>query len=90
MATTKQAKAAYQKEYNARPEEKERRRNLGKQRYKAEKEGKVKKGQDMVHPKGSKPTDMNAKPGNRSKNRSQGGKIGNRAGKAAGGRKSAR
>lgn len=88
MASTKTAKAKYQRQYNARPEEKERRRNLGKQRYKAEKNGTVGKGQDMVHPKGSKATAMNAKPGDRSKNRSAGGKKGNRAGKAAGGRKS--
>lgn len=80
MATTKQAKAAYQKKYNATPEAKKKRAADNK----ARRELGLKKGD---------PRDASRKNGkwvkeHRSTNRSRGGKKGNRAGKAAGGRKS--
>ena len=82
MATTKQAKAAYQKKYNAKPAAKKKRAADNK----ARKELGLKKGD---------PRDASRKGGkfvaeHRSTNRSRGGKKGNRAGKAAGGRKSTR
>lgn len=83
MATTAQAKAAYQKKYNARPEAKKKRAADNRARRKLG----LKKGD---------PRDASRQPGggfkaeHRSSNRSRGGKVGNRAGKARGGRKSSR
>ena len=82
MATTKQAKAAYQKKYNATPKAKKKRAADNKAR------------KDLGLKKGDK-RDASRKGGgfvaeDRSANRSRGGKKGNRAGKAAGGRKSSR
>ena len=59
-------KAAYDKAFNARPEQKRDRAEHGRARYKAEKEGKVKANQDMVRGKGGK-----LRAGNRSRNRAQ-------------------
>ena len=81
MATTKQAKAAYQKKYNATPKAKKKRAEDNKAR------------RDLGLKKGD-PRDASRQPGggfkaeHRSANRSRGGKVGNRAGKARGGRKS--
>lgn len=79
---TKQAKAAYQKKYNATPEAKRKRAEDNK----ARRELGLKKGD---------PRDASRKGGkfvaeHRSSNRSRGGKSGDKAGKAAGGRKSRR
>ena len=81
MATTKQAKAAYQKKYNATAKAKKKRAADNK----ARKELGLKKGdsRDASRQKGG-----GFKAESRSTNRSRGGKIGNKAGKAAGGRKS--
>ena len=82
MATTKQAKAKYQKAYNATPAAKKKRAEDNRKR----KELGLKKGDTRdASKKGGKYVAEN-----RSANRSRGGKIGNRAGKAAGGRKSRR
>lgn len=82
MATTKEAKARYQKMYNARPENKKKRAADNR----ARRELGLKKGD---------PRDASRKGGkfvaeHRSSNRSRGGKIGNRTGKARGGAKSRR
>jgi len=79
---TKKAKAKYQKAYNATPEAKKKRAADNKAR------------RDLGLKKGD-PRDASRKGGkfvaeHRSENRSRGGKIGNREGKAAGGRKSRR
>ena len=51
MPKSSKAKLEYQRGYNARPEEKERRRDLGRTRYQLEKEGKVHvgDGKDVSH-----------------------------------------
>jgi len=65
-AKSRAKKAAYDKAFNARPEQKRDRAEHGRARYKAEKEGKVKANQDMVRGKGGK-----LRAGNRSRNRAQ-------------------
>jgi hypothetical protein len=65
-AVSRAKKAAYDKAFNARPEQKRDRAEHGRARYKAEKEGKVKANQDMVRGKGGK-----LRAGNRSRNRAQ-------------------
>ena len=82
MATTKQAKAAYQKKYNATAKAKKKRAADNKARRQLG----LKKGDTR---------DASRKGGKfvaeaRSANRARGGRIGNKAGKAAGGRKSRR
>lgn len=77
--------------YHAKPEQKKRRAERNAARRKAEKAGLVKKGdgKDVDHPTrntASKKTRIVSA----SKNRSHGGKVGSRSGKAAGGRKSKR
>ena len=57
---------AYDKAFNARPEQKRDRAEHGRARYKAKKEGSVKSNQDMVRGKGGK-----LRAGNRSRNRAQ-------------------
>jgi len=83
MATTKQAKKAYQKKYNATPKATKKRVEDGKARKRLG----LKKGdtRDASRQKGG-----GFKAEARSTNRARGGKIGNKAGKAAGGRKSSR
>ena len=81
MATTKQAKATYQKKYNATDKAKKKRAADNKARA------------DLGLKKGDKKDASRQKGGgfkaeSRSSNRSRGGKIGSKAGKAAGGRKS--
>jgi len=81
VATTKQAKAAYQKKYNATPKAKKKRAADNKAR------------RDLGLKKGDK-RDASRQPGGgfkaeaRSANRARGGRVGSRAGKARGGRKS--
>lgn len=85
----------YKKEYetyHSKPEQKKNRAARNKARREAEKKGKVRKGdgKDVGHKKalsqgGSKST-KNTRVQSRSSNRSHGGKIGSRAGKARGGR----
>jgi hypothetical protein len=77
---TKQAKAAYQKKYNAKPAAKKKRAGDNKARAKLG----LKKGDTRDASRGK--TGFKAE--GRAANRSRGGKIGNKAGKAAGGRKS--
>jgi hypothetical protein len=81
MATTKEAKAKYQKKYNATPKAKKKRAEDNK----ARKALGLKKGdkRDASRTKGG-----GFKAESRAANRSRGGKVGNKAGKAAGGRKS--
>jgi hypothetical protein len=83
MATTKQAKAKYQKAYNRRPSAVKKRVEANRGR----RELGLKKGstKDAAHQPGG-----GFKAESRSKNRAHGGRIGNKAGKAAGGRKSSR
>ena len=47
MTKSTKQKLTYQKNYNARPEEKERRAALGRARYEMEKKGQIAKGQDV-------------------------------------------
>lgn len=72
VKSTKQ-KLAYQKEYNARPEEKERRAALGRARYELEKKGQISKNQDVGHKvasdNGGSNDKSNLRPEDRSKNR---------------------
>ena len=49
MTKSTKHKLAYQAQYNAKPEEKERRAALGRARYAMEKEGKISRGQDVGH-----------------------------------------
>lgn len=83
MATTKEAKARYQKKYNATPEARRKRAADNRARRR-------------LGLKTGDKRDASRQPGggfkaeSRSANRSRGGKAGNRAGKAAGGRKSKR
>ena len=65
-AKSRAKKAAYDKAFNARPEQKRDRAEHGRARYKAKKEGLVKFNQDMVRGKGGK-----LRAGNRSRNRAQ-------------------
>lgn len=81
MATTKAAKAAYQKKYNAKPAAKKKRAADGRARTRLGL--KVGDKRDASRVKGG-----GFKAEGRSANRSRGGKVGNKAGKAAGGRKS--
>ena len=79
-------KLAYQKERNARPDEKEHRAALGRARYQLEKEGKISKNQDVGHKvakdNGGSGDLKNVKPEDRSKNRGwrqdSGYKVGNK------------
>ena len=91
MPTTRNYKKEY--EYHSTDKQKKNRAARNKARRAAAKAGKVKKGdgKDVGHKKslksgGSKST-KNTKVQGRSSNRSHGGKIGSKAGKAAGGRK---
>lgn len=63
-AKSRAKKAAYDKAFNARPEQKKDRAEHGRARYKAKKEGTVKSSQDMVRGKNGR-----LRAGNRSKNR---------------------
>jgi len=90
-SATKRSKQ--QRAYNAKPEQKKNRAARNKARREAEKKGKVCKGdgKDVGHKKalkngGSKST-SNTKVQSQKANRSHGGKIGSRKGKAAGGRR---
>ena len=65
-AKSRAKKAAYDKAFNARPEQKRDRAEHGRARYKAKKEGSVKSNQDMVRGKGGR-----LRAGNRSKNRAR-------------------
>ena len=65
-AKARAKKAAYDKAFNARPEQKKDRAEHGRARYKAKKEGKVKPNQDMARGKGGK-----LRAGDRSKNRAR-------------------
>ena len=65
-AKARAKKAAYDKAFNARPEQKKDRAEHGRARYKAKKEGTVKASQDMVRGKGGK-----LRAGNRSRNRAE-------------------
>ena len=88
MATTKQAKAAYQKKYNARPENKAKR--LADGRARTALGLKVGDKRDAGRKNRNSNAKSNFTPQSRSANRAHGGRIGNKAGKAAGGRKSRR
>lgn len=63
-AVSRAKKAAYDKAFNARPEQKKDRAEHGQARYKAKKEGTVKSSQDMVRGKNGR-----LRAGDRSKNR---------------------
>ena len=65
-AKARAKKAAYDKSFNARVEQKADRAEHGRARYEAEKQGTVKSGQDMIRGKGGK-----LRAGNRSKNRAR-------------------
>lgn len=73
MTKSTKHKLEYQKNYNSRPEEKERRAALGRARYELEKEGKIGKNQDVghkvAHDNGGSDSKSNLKPEDRSKNR---------------------
>ena len=82
-----------QRKYNSKPEQKKNRAARNQARAVAQKKGSVSKGdgKDVGHKKslksgGSKST-SNTKVQSRSSNRSHGGRIGSKAGKAKGGRK---
>lgn len=82
--------------YDATPERKKARAERNKARRQAERAGKVKKGdgKDVDHKRpiknGGKTTKGNTRVTTAHANRSAGGKMGNKAGKARGGRKSRR
>ena len=82
--------------YDATPARKKARAERNKARRQAEREGKVKKGdgKDVDHKRpiknGGKTTPGNTRVRSAKSNRSAGGKMGNRAGKARGGRKGGR
>ena len=65
-AKARAKKAAYDKAFNARPEQKRDRAEHGRARYKAKKAGTVKSNEDMVRGKGGK-----LRAGNRSRNRAR-------------------
>ena len=73
MTKSTKHKLEYQKAYNAKPEEKERRAALGRARYELEKEGKISKHQDVghkvAHDNGGGDSKSNLRPEDRSKNR---------------------
>ena len=73
MTKSTKQKLTYQKNYNARPEEKERRAALGRARYEMEKKGQITKGQDVghkvAHDNGGSDKRSNLKPEEASSNR---------------------
>lgn len=84
------------KNYHSKPEQKKNRAKRNAARNKLEKEGRVSKGdgKDVHHKKPLKSGGSNAKKNlavaSKTKNRSAGGKAGDKKGKASGGRKSKR
>lgn len=92
MAKKRNYKEEYEK-YHSKPEQKKNRAKRNNARRRAERKGLVKKGdgKDVDHKRalknGGGNGDSNLRVRDRSSNRSHGGKIGDRAGKARGGRK---
>lgn len=81
-----------QRAYNSKPEQKKNRAARNKISRAAKKAGRVKPGTEMGHKKSLKSGGSNSKSNTRvqsvKSNRAHGGRIGNKAGKARGGRKS--
>lgn len=94
LSSNAKPRSKLQRKYNSKPAQKKNRAARNKARASAISKGTASKGdgKDVVHKKslksGGSKAISNTKVGSRSANRSHGGKIGNRAGKARGGRSS--